>query len=176
LVSCFSFCDRRAAATAELMIEAVPDGWWYTAVLPQGRRIVAFMTDAEIVRRLDLAERDRWMNALGETEHVRMGVGGAEPLQPPQFRGAGSQMVATDTAQTLICVGEAASSFDPVSGQGIVKALRSGIFASYAIADHLERNDSDGLRRYSAFVKSEFAAYRKTLRDYYAQEQRWPDS
>ena len=45
-----------------------------------------------------------------------------------------------------------------------------------AIADHLERNDSDGLRRYSAFVKSEFAAYRKTLRDYYAQEQRWPDS
>ncbi len=57
-----------------------------------------------------------------------------------------------------------------------MKALRSGVFASYALADHLERGGSDGLRRYGSFIKSEFAAYRETLRDYYAQEQRWPDS
>ena len=116
------------------------------------------------------------MRALGETAHLRAVAAGAGPLQPPQFRGANSQIVAMDIAQTLICVGDAASSFDPVSGQGIVKALRSGVFASYAIADNLERGDSDGLRRYGAFVRSEFAAYRTTLDDYYAQEQRWPDS
>ena len=105
-----------------------------------------------------------------------MTAAGAEPLQLRQLRGAGSQIVATGSARTLICVGDAASSFDPISGHGIVKALRSGVFASYAIADHLERDDSDGLRRYGAFVRSEFAAYRKTLDEYYAQEQRWPDS
>jgi flavin-dependent dehydrogenase len=176
LVSCFAFCENRAAGAGELMIEAVHDGWWYTAALPDGRRVIAFMSDADIVRRLDLGQRDRWMHALGETEHVRAVAAGAEPFESPQFRGAGSQMVSCDAGQPLICVGDAASSFDPVSGQGIVKALRSGVFASYAIADHLERGDSDGLRRYGAFVKSEFAAYRNTLRDCYAQEQRWPDS
>ena len=116
------------------------------------------------------------MRALAGTEHIRALVTGAEPFGSTRFEGAGSQMVVTDAAQRLICVGDAASSFDPVSGQGIVKALRSGVFASYALADHLERGDSDGLRRYGVFVKSEFAAYRKTLGDYYAQEQRWPDS
>lgn len=176
LVSCFMFCQNRDAGAAELMIEAVRDGWWYTAVLPDGRRVIAFVSDTDIVRRLGLGQRDRWMRALRETDHLHAVTAGAEPLGSPQFRGAGSQMVVTDSGQTLICVGDAASSFDPVSGQGIVKAMRSGVFASYAIADHLERGDSGGLRRYGVFVKSEFAAYRDALRDYYAQERRWPNS
>jgi 2-polyprenyl-6-methoxyphenol hydroxylase-like FAD-dependent oxidoreductase len=134
------------------------------------------MSDADIVRRVELGQRDRWLRALDETTHIGAVTAGAEPLRAPQFHGAGSQIVLCDPAQTLICVGDAASSFDPVSGQGIVKALRSGVFASYAIADYLERDDADGLRRYATFVKSEFAAYRDTLRDYYAQELRWPDS
>jgi flavin-dependent dehydrogenase len=85
-------------------------------------------------------------------------------------------MLAGDTLQPLLCVGDAASSFDPVSGQGIVKALRSAIFASYAIGDWLKRNDSGGLQRYRAFIKAEFAAYRLTLHEYYASERRWPTS
>lgn len=175
LVSCFAFCENRGGAE-ELTIEAVRDGWWYTAALPDGRRVIAFMSDADIVRRLELGQRDRWLCALGETKHIGAATEGAEPLSAPQFHGAGSQTVLTDSTHTLVCAGDAASSFDPVSGQGIVKALRSGVFASYAIADHLERGDPDGLRRYGRFVKSEFAAYRDTLRDYYAQERRWPDS
>ncbi len=175
LVSCFAFCESRGGAE-ELTIEAVRDGWWYTAALPDGRRVIAFMSDADIVRRLQLGQRDRWLRALGETEHVHALTAGAEPLCASQFHGAGSQMVLTDSTHTLMCVGDAASSFDPVSGQGIFKALRSGVFASYALADYLERGDPDGLRRYGTFVRSEFAAYRDTLRDYYAQERRWPDS
>lgn len=175
LVSCFAFCENRGG-TEELTIEAVRDGWWYTAALPDGRRVIAFMSDADIVRGLELGQRDRWLHALGETTHIGAVAAGAEPLRAPQFHGAGSQTVLTDSTHTLTCVGDAASSFDPVSGQGIVKALRSGVFASYAIADYLARGDPDGLRRYGTFVKSEFAAYRDTLRDYYAQERRWADS
>lgn len=176
LVSCFAFCQNRDAGAGELTIEAVREGWWYTAALPDGRRVIAFMSDADIVRRLGLGQRDRWMRALGATDHIRVVAAGAQPLGSPQFQGAGSQIVWCDAAHTLICVGDAASCFDPVSGQGIVKALRSGVYASYAIADRLERGDCNGLRRYATFVKSEFAGYRKTLRDYYAQERRWPQS
>ena len=29
-------------------VEAVPDGWWYTAPLPEERRVLAFLTDADL--------------------------------------------------------------------------------------------------------------------------------
>jgi 2-polyprenyl-6-methoxyphenol hydroxylase-like FAD-dependent oxidoreductase len=175
LVACFVFCGNQGG-DGDLTIEAVRDGWWYTAALPDQRRVVAFMSDADIVRRLRMAERGCFMRVLGEAEHIRAATAGAEPEGSPQFAGAGSQLVTCNAAQTLICAGDAASCFDPVSGQGIVKALRSGVFASYAIADRLERHDGAGLRRYAAFVASEFAAYRETLRGYYTQEGRWRDS
>jgi hypothetical protein len=54
--------------------------------------------------------------------------------------------------------------------------LRSSIFASYAIADLLLSGDESGIVRYAALMKREFAAYRETWRDYYRQEQRWPEA
>jgi len=64
---------------------------------------------------------------------------------------------------------------DSVSGQGIVKALRSGVFAAYAAADFLGRADDRGLARYRALMTAEFAAYRQTLADFYALERRWTE-
>jgi flavin-dependent dehydrogenase len=75
-----------------------------------------------------------------------------------------------------LAVGDAASRFDPLSSQGIVKALRSGIFASYAIGDLLLNGDKSGLRRYQRFVAEEFKSYAQTRLKYYRQEQRWPNS
>jgi flavin-dependent dehydrogenase len=74
----------------------------------------------------------------------------------------------------LVGIGDAASTFDPLWGQGIAKALQSGIFASYAVADLLRQNDSRGLKRFRSYLLDGFAAYRETLRDYYALETRWP--
>jgi flavin-dependent dehydrogenase len=174
LVSAFAFCENRSGEGC-LTIEAVPEGWWYTAALPDARRIIAFMSDSDIARRHRATDRDGWLRALRATEHIRAIVADAAP-DTPRLQGAGSQLTERDRMPTLISVGDAASCFDPLSGQGIVKALRSGVFASYAIADHLERGDSDGLRRYAAFIQSEFSAYRGTLRDYYARERRWPEA
>src|SRR5262249_58500811 len=96
-------------------------------------------------------------------------------LATPRLWPASSRWLKGDPAVPLLAVGDAAARFDPVSGQGIVKALRSGIFASYAVADWLRQKDDRGLRRYWALVEREFDAYRGTLRDYYSLEQRWPD-
>jgi flavin-dependent dehydrogenase len=158
-----------------LLIEACPNGWWYSAVIPDGRRIVAFMTDADLVRPRNISSVDGWMRALAETQHVVRTVGGAQHLGPPKLAAAGSRRPPRRAELPLICVGDAASSFDPVSGQGILKALRSGIFASYAAADYLRGGDRDSLARYRAFADAEFSAYRQTLREYYAMEQRWRD-
>ena len=85
-------------------------------------------------------------------------------------------MLARQPALPLLCVGDAASCFDPVSGQGIVKALRSGIFASYAVADLLVPRRRER-RRALSLVRDVgvLPPTGTTLRDYYALEQRWPD-
>jgi len=159
-----------------LMIETVPDGWWYTAAIPGRRRVVVHMSDSDLVRARGLRAIDRWMAALLETRHVRALLAAARPLGPPRVHPAGSAHLDLDTTSLpLLAVGDAASCFDPVSGQGIVKALRSGVFASYAAADFLCRRDDTGVARHRALSAQEFAAYRQTLADFYAQERRWAD-
>lgn len=176
LVGCCLLVGSRSDGTEGLMIETFPDGWWYTAALPNGERVVACMTDADRVRPLQLSRTDHFVALLSQTSHVRPvadinGVSGR-----PTITAASSRFFDVDPNLPLLCVGDAGSRFDPVSGQGIVKALRGGIFASYAIADWLHRRDERGLARYRLMLKREFAAYRETLRGFYAQEQRWPDA
>jgi flavin-dependent dehydrogenase len=117
-----------------------------------------------------------WMKALGETRHVHHALGAARPVGSPALRAAGSRRIARDTTLPLLCVGDAASCFDPVSGQGIVKALRGGVFASYAIGDALRDGKQSPLVRFRSYLEREFMTYSQTLNQYYAMEQRWPDS
>jgi 2-polyprenyl-6-methoxyphenol hydroxylase-like FAD-dependent oxidoreductase len=158
-----------------LLIETFAGGWWYTAALPENRRIVACMSDADLVRPLGIGTMQGWMKALSETRHVHHVLGAARPVGSPALRAAGSRHIARDATLPLLCVGDAASCFDPVSGQGIFKALRGGVFASYAIADALRTGDQAPVVRFRAYVEREFMAYRQTLGHYYALEQRWPN-
>ena len=175
LLGCFVLFGGAPDDGEGLMIEAAPDGWWYSAAVPGGRRIIACMSDADMVRARGLGQFEGWMRAFSETSHVRGTVAAATPVGPPRLVPAGSQSAAQDEAHPFLSVGDAASCFDPISGQGIVKALRSGIYASYAIGDLLLRGDASGLARYRAFIADEFSCYMATLRDYYAIERRWPD-
>jgi flavin-dependent dehydrogenase len=175
LVGCYVVFRGGADDGEGAMIETFADGWWYTAAIPGGRRVVACMTDADLVRSLGIRRDDGFMRVLDQTNYVRAATVATRASTAPMVRPAGSRLVTAVAGLPLLCVGDAASSFDPVSGQGIYKALRSGIFASYAIADLLRRNDESGIARYRTFVADEYSAYRETLRDYYALEQRWPD-
>lgn len=173
LVGCFVEFADTADDGEGLLIEAEPDGWWYTAAIPGGRRVVAYMSDSDLARTRRVARIDSWTKALRETRHVSATVASGRMLGPPRMHPAGSCCVDGETALPIIAVGDAASCFDPISGQGIIKALRSGIFASYAVGDFLCRDNPGSLARYRALATHEFAAYRETLADYYAVERRW---
>lgn len=158
------------------VIESYRDGWWYSAAIPDSRRVVMLMTDADIARKLHASQLPAWMECLAETRHVRPLIAMGRPLAPPKIWPAASRFFDSAYPTGILPVGDAISSFDPLSSQGIIKAIRSSLFASYAIADHFLRNDETGVARYFAQMNREFDAYLTTRQEYYRQEQRWPDA
>ena len=133
------------------------------------------MTDADFARRMRLEEPEHWMRALDAMPLTRMLMRHARASGPIVIRPSHSRRLEPAAGENWIAVGDAASTFDPLSSQGIVKALRSGIFASYAIGDTLTRNDDTGLRRYRSFIRDEFESYLTTRAKFYAEERRWAE-
>jgi flavin-dependent dehydrogenase len=120
-------------------IEATPSGWWYTAPGRDGRWSAVFFTDADLLEdssRRGLAEC--WSHAVAESPHtaVRLREIGA-PLSGPI---PGLHVLAANSYTTTRCqgdgwvaAGDSASAVDPLSGQGIERALRAGIRAAHTV-------------------------------------------
>ena len=174
LVAYARFFERGGAGDPRTVVEAFADGWWYTAGLPGGRRIVACVTDADLGRRLGLRDAGTWSAALGRTRHVGESVRHGDADGPLVVRPMHSRRLDRAGGPGWLAVGDAATSLDPLSSQGIFKALRSGIFGAYAAADALaERAGASAL--YDRHVAAEFDGYLRARALFYEQETRWPD-
>ena len=156
------------------VVESCREGWWYTVPLPERRRVAMLITDTDLAQHLRVSHYAAWQDCLEKTRHIQPLLATARPLSLPLFWSAASLYFDSTSQANMLAVGDALSSFDPLSSQGIVKALRSAIFASYAIADRFLRDDTSGMKRYYTLTQREFSSYLDTRRDYYRQEQRWP--
>ena len=163
------------APDKSVLVEAVPNGWWYSAGLPNNQFVVALMTDADVARAGRLRHLEAWASALDETTHTKRRVIAFRPKTQPKVRPAHSQLLNPICGDRWLAVGDAASTFDPLSSQGIFKALQTGCFAAYAASDALA-GDSQAYQKYSHFITHMFESYWKTRGTYYSQEQRWPES
>lgn len=65
--------------------------------------------------------------------------------------------------------------FDPLSSQGVYKAIETGLQAAGAIRDRLSC-DAEALLKYAAKVEEHFDRYLAVRAYYYGKERRWPDS
>ena len=74
-----------------------------------------------------------------------------------------------------LLAGDAAMTWDPLSGQGICKALESGMHAARAIDRALDE-DNHGLDDYAQWTQAQFGDYLHTRAKYYRAKQRWPDA
>lgn len=86
-----------------------------------------------------------------------------------------SSQVARAAGTGWLAVGDAAQSYDPLSGQGVVKALESGLAAAATIATH-RAGDPLALDRFASAADIEFQQYQARRVDYYSREARWSDS
>jgi 2-polyprenyl-6-methoxyphenol hydroxylase-like FAD-dependent oxidoreductase len=160
-------------AAPELLVEAFDEGWWYTMALGDGRRAFACMTDADIAHGLGLNTLQGWRAALAKTQFTSALARSIIWLEKPRMVPAGGRYAAMAAGFRFLCAGDSASAFDPISGHGVVKAMRSGIFAAYAAVDCLIRKDVAALDRYGAWVAREASAYEAALREHYGSESRW---
>ncbi len=156
-------------------VESRREGWWYSSLQPDGRLAVACFTDADVARELRLKEPEGWRAALATAPHTRMRAAPGVADDAPVLRSADTSMLDAVTGRAWLAAGDAASTFDPLSSQGILKALRQGTVAGYAIVDHLA-GDASALPKYDALLRREHAAFLAAQAEHYGREQRWPHS
>lgn len=169
------FALLESDAAGDTLIEAAENGWWYSASVPGGKMVASFMSDTDVIRAGRLFEPDRWNSMLAETRYTRARLDGAIVQGPPMVFTAHSQHLSQAGAEGWAAAGDAAMSFDPLSSQGILKALRSGKLASFCAADFLLRGMASH-EKYEKLAKAEYAAYREAKSAYYSMEERWPES
>lgn len=153
------------------VIEAVPRGWWYAARLPSGAVLAGLHVRPREAARL-LADPDAWHRALAETRHVGPMLATTvfdRPLRVLEACGARLDRFGGDG---WIACGDAALSFDPISGQGIFSALHGGMTAGRVPAAALDGDDT-AFEAYAARLEKIREVYRAHTRSIYRDESRW---
>lgn len=153
------------------VVEAVPDGWWYAARLPSGAPVAGFHTRVGKDARLD---RSGWARAFADTRHISAMLPPMRSERPLHALDAGSSRLIAFSGEGWIACGDAAMSFDPISGQGIFSALHSGMKSGQAVAASLGGN-VEKLDEYARQMDDVWRIYRKRAQAVYRSERRWVD-
>lgn len=153
-------------------IEAVPNGWWYSAPLPDERRIAALHVTPEQAQKV-LKDAHGWLAQLEQTHHIQANSCASQWAQPQACEAGGSYLKCVSGDQWL-AIGDAALTCDPLSSQGIFNALYSAMRGAQAVRAGLE-GKADSLKHYTGQLLSVRQAYVRNLDFYYRNEQRWAD-
>ncbi|WP_299218798.1 tryptophan 7-halogenase [uncultured Aquimarina sp.] len=156
-------------------VETDQNGWWYSATLPNKTIVVGYMTDADIANQLQLRKKEAFDNLLSRTKHTNNRIKNTTHISQPQVTAAHTQYLSTVTGDSWLAVGDAASSYDPISSLGIFKSLTMSQFAAYATLDDL-KGDRSGLQKYQQIITQDYKGYLKKRQEYYAQEDRYTTS
>ena len=173
-----------AAEREHLLVETARDGWWYSAPLPQGAHaecdamIAMLMTDADLCAQLHLTDPDRWQAILQLTQSTCQRLDGACRISRPIVHCAHSQRLRRDGATTegpWLAVGDAALAVDPISGSGVLRALRTARAATDTVCELLARPQAaqNVLTAYEDERDKECTTYLFERAQYYAAEPRF---
>lgn len=158
------------------LLEAVEYGWWYAARLPGGRLAVAVASDGETIRSAGLSAPEGWQAALSATRHLAPALAGSRFVDGSlRAWPAHSFLLDAPAGDRWLAVGDAASAFDPISSQGIHKALAGGLLAAEALHRRLA-GDPAAFESYTEAIRQSFAHYTANRAHFYARETRWPEA
>jgi flavin-dependent dehydrogenase len=159
------------------LVEATPDGWWYSALLADGRLAVAFLGDGDLLdRRLLSGDPEAWWGRLRETAATR------ERVEEHGYGGARIRVMPAETSRLdriegdrWLAIGDAAVAYDPLSSYGVSSAMGSGFYAGHAIADLLAGREDARLAYLDVMQRACDGCF-VLQREVYSRERRWPEA
>ena len=156
--------------------ESAPDGWWYTAPMADGRRVLAWHTDADLSAAAIVRDRAALLEKAGRSPTLAAEIADAAFAgdNPPRVIAAHSSILTPSVGEGWLAAGDAALSFDPLASQGLFHALYTGLAAAEAI-DRALSGDVSALAGYASALARIDSAYRQNLGAWYGLERRWPD-
>jgi flavin-dependent dehydrogenase len=155
------------------LVESQAEGWWYSARLPDRRLVVAFMTDSDLCAR-DHSRSNFWLRQLQKAPNTFSRTKNHLHRCAHSTLSANSSRLDLISGERWLAVGDAAAAYDPLSSQGVYKALESGLRAARAIEDHF--TGSHRLQDYANAIQREFDDYLAIRDKHYSAERRWPNS
>lgn len=158
------------------MLEATRDGWWYAARLPDGKATAAFAGDPETIKQHHLRTEQGWLWHLSDTRHIAPALRDARFLPERLLIHPALSLLREPVAgDRWLAIGDAASVYDPLSAQGVYKALLDGMTAGAALADRIN-GQATSFDAYASAVQDRFESYQANRAYLYSLEQRWADA
>lgn len=172
-------------------IEAAPQGWWYSNRLPtnagdETRRLVVLHSDRDLPAAKMAARPEGFDQLLSDSTHIGplLQARGYRPCGLIRGASANSQRLRDFCGDAWMAVGDAAQAYDPLSSQGIDKALRTGSHAGHMIHYALTESGQDPtglgvsnayIRQYDERLRQLWSAYLSQRDYYYRMQARWSD-
>ncbi|WP_264551134.1 NAD(P)/FAD-dependent oxidoreductase [Flavobacterium sp. N2038] len=156
-------------------IKSTPNGWWYTALLPDQRRVIGFQSLPDTVSQMH-KQPNLFFQEFNESGILPYKITSESSVQNIAVE-AGLSISESITENHFLCVGDAALSFDPLASQGIFFALYSGIKGAETIINCINNSnlEDQNLAEYKFIVNRVFNENKKALRYFYLNELRYPN-
>jgi flavin-dependent dehydrogenase len=158
------------AAMGRTLIEARPDGWLYAGKLSDGRWAIGYHTLPQDAVRLRACETQR-ATAIASAPYLSACLGALAWEGAVVSRDARGLAATVPSGPGWFAVGDAVLAFDPIAGQGLFNALRTGLAAAEAI---LATRTPDATA-YVAELARVTAIYSERRQALYWAEERWPE-
>ena len=163
-------------------IIATENGWWYSAVVPGNKRVLAFQTDSDLIERSAIKNLDAFLELTKENTEIRRIV--ENNIDDIEFHGtvsANSTRLEQVAGHQWVALGDAAISFDPLSSQGMFNAMASAmqlkrlLTTSTIVHDQDAQNSLQFQQTYTKQIDNiwEHYLYHKNL--FYKAEMRWTE-
>lgn len=160
-----------------VLVETTADGWWYSAPVPSGGIVAMVMTDSDLCGKSRLASNPLWSARLKTAAATQARVAVGRPRWGPRvFSASSHRLRRRERRSPWFAVGDAALAVDPISGSGVVRALRSARAGADAALALLESHAPETIEAYEAECDNACTAYLNERAMYYGLEQRWQES
>jgi flavin-dependent dehydrogenase len=158
---------------ARSWVEAGAGGWWYTAPVPGRRRLLAYFTDADLLRGSPIRTSESLLDGLRGTSALRRELDWSDDRAPVRRFAAHSATRAAFAGPRWLAVGDATLAFDPLSSQGLFHALYTAVRGAETVVA-ADAGDDSAVPHYESRLRTVESTYRRSLLHYYGLERRWP--